>query len=195
MLVCLLLEVFMSQGRVRQAIVEAQRKVYATLRACLGSSQRNAQRTEEPTDLDLDLDLDLDGVEEGAGPARHGAAARATAAAVAAEVEEVVDMDVVREAERVRADGSRDVVVLDRLRKEFAGGKVAVKGLSFGVNGGVFGFLGINGAGKTTTLSILTGQLSQTSGTATICGHDTCTEQSTIRKRVGFCPQVGPLHV
>ena len=57
-------------------------------------------------------------------------------------------MDVVREAERVRADSSRDVVVLDRLRKEFTGGKVAVKGLSFGVNGGVFGFLGINGAGK-----------------------------------------------
>jgi ABC-2 type transport system ATP-binding protein len=49
----------------------------------------------------------------------------------------------------------------------------AVKGISFEVEEGeVFGLLGPNGAGKTQTISMLTGVISPTSGTARIAGHD-----------------------
>ena len=74
------------------------------------------------------------------------------------------DEDVVKERERVQQQVSSknisDVVLLDELRKVYPGGKVAVKGVSYGLPmGEVFGFLGINGAGKTTTLQMLSGDV------------------------------------
>jgi ATP-binding cassette, subfamily A (ABC1), member 3 len=44
-------------------------------------------------------------------------------------------------------------------------------------------------AGKTTTISMLTGALSPTSGTATIAGKDIRTEMSLIREDIGICLQ------
>lgn len=44
-------------------------------------------------------------------------------------------------------------------------------------------------AGKTTTISMLTGALSPTSGTATIAGKDIRTEMSQIREDIGICLQ------
>jgi ABC-type multidrug transport system ATPase subunit len=76
------------------------------------------------------------------------------------------------------------------LRKVYAGGKVAVRGLSYGVPvGEVFGFLGINGAGKTSTLEMLTGARLPSSGTALLAGYDILAQQPQVRRLLGYCPQ------
>jgi ATP-binding cassette subfamily A (ABC1) protein 3 len=69
---------------------------------------------------------------------------------------------------------------------------VAVKGTTLNLfNGQIFVLLGHNGAGKTTTMSMLTGLYPPTSGTATINGHDICTDIDGVRKSLGICPQHG----
>ena len=66
----------------------------------------------------------------------------------------------------------------------------AVQGVSFSVDEGeVFGLLGPNGAGKTTTISMLTGVLVPTSGTATIGGFDIIKEPLQVKKLIGLVPQ------
>jgi ABC-type Na+ transport system ATPase subunit NatA len=59
--------------------------------------------------------------------------------------------------------------------------------------GECFGFLGINGAGKSTTLSILSGEIPQTSGEAFINNLNIQEHQITIRRKVGYCPQFDAL--
>ena len=117
--------------------------------------------------------------------------AAAAGAPIARRREADDDADVVAEAERVAAkvkDGD-DVVTLSSLHKQW-GTKTAVQGLSFGITAGeVFGFLGINGAGKTTTLQMLSGDVLPTSGTARLGGYDILTEQSSVRRLLGYCPQ------
>uniref|UniRef100_A0A8B9FQU2 ABC transporter domain-containing protein n=1 Tax=Amazona collaria TaxID=241587 RepID=A0A8B9FQU2_9PSIT len=67
---------------------------------------------------------------------------------------------------------------------------VAVNGLSLDFyEGQITSFLGHNGAGKTTTMSILTGLLPPTSGTAYILGWDIRSDIDSIRKTMGMCPQ------
>ena len=62
------------------------------------------------------------------------------------------------------------ILGVQNLTKNFGDFK-AVKGISFTVEEGeVFGLLGPNGAGKTTAISMLTGVLPPTSGTARIGG-------------------------
>lgn len=64
----------------------------------------------------------------------------------------------------IEGDPSADGVVQQTV-------KVAVKSLAFGVSSGeVLGLLGPNGAGKTTTISMLTGEVTPTSGDAVIDG-------------------------
>lgn len=80
---------------------------------------------------------------------------------------------------------------LQQLSKRF-GEQLAVDSLSFDVPAGqIVGFLGPNGAGKSTTLKMLTGVLQPTSGTATICGFDLCTQAIEVKRRVGFVPESG----
>ena len=52
--------------------------------------------------------------------------------------------------------------------------------------GRVFTLLGPNGAGKTTTLRILATMLRPTSGSVTICGHDSVKDSKSARKHLGF---------
>jgi ABC-2 type transport system ATP-binding protein len=81
------------------------------------------------------------------------------------------------------------ILEADHLVKKY-GETLAVDGISFEVEEGeVFGLLGPNGAGKTTTISMLTGVLEPTSGTARIGGHDLLTEPAEVKRVNGLVPQ------
>ena len=83
------------------------------------------------------------------------------------------------------------MILLQHLTKRF-GPQTAVDDLSFEVPAGeILGFLGPNGAGKSTTLKMLTGMLTPTSGTATICGFDLLREPVEVKRHVGFVPESG----
>jgi ABC-2 type transport system ATP-binding protein len=70
------------------------------------------------------------------------------------------------------------------------GTKVAVDHLDLIVPPGeVFAFLGPNGAGKTTAIKMLTGLLQPTSGTVTVCGHNTATEAREASRFLGYVPE------
>jgi ABC-type multidrug transport system ATPase subunit len=72
--------------------------------------------------------------------------------------------------------------------------KVAVDKVNLTVpKGECFGFLGINGAGKTTTLSMLTHDVSVTSGDAYIAGYSVTRDFKNTQSIVGYCPQFDPL--
>jgi ABC-2 type transport system ATP-binding protein len=81
------------------------------------------------------------------------------------------------------------ILEADNLVKKY-GEFAAVDGISFDVEEGeVFGLLGPNGAGKTTTISMLTGVLEPTSGTARIGGHDILKEERAVKQISGLVPQ------
>jgi lipooligosaccharide transport system ATP-binding protein len=80
------------------------------------------------------------------------------------------------------------------LRKSFAnksGDPVeAVRGIDVDVRRGeAFGFLGPNGAGKSSTMRMIAAVSPVSSGELRILGLDPATDGSTIRGRIGVCPQ------
>ena len=82
-----------------------------------------------------------------------------------------------------------NILEVDNLVKKY-GDFEAVKGVSFSVEEGeVFGLLGPNGAGKTQTISMLTGVIPPTSGTARIGGYDIITQMAQVKKLNGLVPQ------
>ncbi len=81
-------------------------------------------------------------------------------------------------------------IEIERLRKEYEGGIVAVDSVDLEVEEGhVFAFLGPNGAGKTTTVRMLTTLLRPTSGRATVAGLDLYRQQHEIRRSIGVALQ------
>ncbi len=81
------------------------------------------------------------------------------------------------------------ILEVENLVKKY-GNFEAVKGLSFSVQEGeVFGLLGPNGAGKTQTISMLTGVVTPTSGTARIGGYDLRTQMNKVKEINGLVPQ------
>jgi ABC-2 type transport system ATP-binding protein len=81
------------------------------------------------------------------------------------------------------------VIELEGLSREF-NGRVAVEGLTFGVEEGeIFGLLGPNGAGKTTTVRMLCSLIRPTRGRARVCGHDVVEEAERVREVVGLLPE------
>jgi linearmycin/streptolysin S transport system ATP-binding protein len=81
------------------------------------------------------------------------------------------------------------ILEVDNLVKKY-GETAVVKGVSFSVEEGeVFGLLGPNGAGKTQTISMITGVIPPTSGTARIGGIDILKEPLKVKSMVGLVPQ------
>jgi len=81
------------------------------------------------------------------------------------------------------------ILEVDNLVKKY-GDFEAVKRVSFSVEEGeIFGLLGPNGAGKTQTISMLTGVIEPTSGTARIGGHNIHDELGEIKQINGLVPQ------
>jgi ABC-2 type transport system ATP-binding protein len=82
------------------------------------------------------------------------------------------------------------ILECDDLRKTFAGGFEAVRGVTFSIEEGeAFGLLGPNGAGKTTTMRMLGTLLPPTSGRASVAGHDVVREAGAVRRSIGFAMQ------
>jgi ABC-2 type transport system ATP-binding protein len=82
-----------------------------------------------------------------------------------------------------------NILEVDHLVKKFAE-KTAVNDVSFQVEEGeIFGLLGPNGAGKTTAISMLTGVLLPTSGTARIGGYDILKDAQQVKSLIGLVPQ------
>lgn len=87
------------------------------------------------------------------------------------------------------------MIEVKNLVKRF-GAKYAVDDISFTIGEGeIVGFLGPNGAGKSTTMNIITGYMSSTSGTASICGSDILDDPIGAKKRIGYLPEQPPLYV
>lgn len=67
----------------------------------------------------------------------------------------------------------------------------AVDSISFLVKSGeIFGIVGPNGAGKTTTIKMLTTLLPPSSGKALIAGLDVIKQASSVRRIIGYVPQL-----
>lgn len=81
-------------------------------------------------------------------------------------------------------------IEIRNITKRFTSDKAAVDNLSLNIyENQITCLLGQNGAGKTTTISMLTGMIQPTSGTALIDGHDIRTHMDAARDSMGFCPQ------
>lgn len=86
-------------------------------------------------------------------------------------------------------------VKVNNLVKEF-GTQRAVDELSFEAKPGeILGFLGPNGAGKSTTMKMITTYMQPTSGSITVCGHDSNTDTMEVRKSIGYLPEHNPLYL
>ena len=96
-----------------------------------------------------------------------------------------------RPATRGRMDQTRPAAIEIRdLQKTYAGGKRALKGVSFDVpRGSIFGLLGPNGAGKSTLINILAGLVNKTGGSASIWGFDIDKDQRNAKASIGIVPQ------
>jgi ABC-2 type transport system ATP-binding protein len=82
------------------------------------------------------------------------------------------------------------ILSCDDLRKTFADGFEAVRGVTFEIEEGeAFGLLGPNGAGKTTTMRMLGTLLTPSGGHATVAGHDVVREAAAVRRAIGFAMQ------
>jgi ABC-2 type transport system ATP-binding protein len=76
------------------------------------------------------------------------------------------------------------------LRKTYAGGTVALKGVTLEIaEGDFFALLGPNGAGKTTIIGIVTGIVTKTSGRVSIFGTDLDREPGRAKSYMGVVPQ------
>ena len=84
---------------------------------------------------------------------------------------------------------SEPILVVRDLKKKY-GEFEAVKGINFSVEEGeIFGLLGPNGAGKTQSISMITGVIPPTSGTAVIGGVDILKHPNEVKKINGLVPQ------
>ena len=85
-------------------------------------------------------------------------------------------------------------ITVNNLTKNYDAQK-AVDDISFTVNKGeIVGFLGPNGAGKSTTMKIITGYLTASAGSTTICGISVNENSNETKKKIGYLPEANPLY-
>jgi ABC-2 type transport system ATP-binding protein len=85
-------------------------------------------------------------------------------------------------------------ITVNHLSKIY-GAQKAVDDISFTVNKGeIVGFLGPNGAGKSTTMKIITGYLTASTGSTTVCGIPVTENSNETKKKIGYLPEANPLY-
>ncbi len=85
-------------------------------------------------------------------------------------------------------------ILVDNLTKIY-GEQKAIDAISFSIEPGeIVGFLGPNGAGKSTTMKILSGYIQASSGKAKVLNMDVEAEGLSIKKRIGYLPELNPLY-
>lgn len=81
-------------------------------------------------------------------------------------------------------------VKLRQLKKTYANGTEALKGIDLDVESGdFFALLGPNGAGKSTAIGILSSLVRKTSGTVEVFGADLDKEPERVKSQIGLVPQ------
>ena len=76
------------------------------------------------------------------------------------------------------------------LRKTYANGKEALKGINFNVAvGDFYALLGPNGAGKTTAIGIISSLVNKTAGEVEVFGHSIDHELEAAKRCIGLVPQ------
>lgn len=81
-------------------------------------------------------------------------------------------------------------IKIENLKKTYATGTQALKGVSLTVpRGEFFALLGANGAGKTTLIGITAGLTLKTSGTVEVCGVSTDADPDKAKTFIGLVPQ------
>ena len=82
------------------------------------------------------------------------------------------------------------IVEISALRKAYASGFEALKGVDLAIEEGeILALLGPNGAGKTTLISTVCGITTATSGRVSVGGHDTISDFRAARSMIGLVPQ------
>tara|TARA_B100001964_G_scaffold142410_1_gene156926 strand:- start:3875 stop:4816 length:942 start_codon:yes stop_codon:yes gene_type:complete len=86
------------------------------------------------------------------------------------------------------------MIEVNKLQKYF-GQSPAVDGVSFSVEPGeILGFLGPNGAGKSTTMKMITGFITPTEGTVSVCDCDIETDKLSAQRKIGYLPEGTPAY-
>ncbi len=87
------------------------------------------------------------------------------------------------------------VIEIKNLTKKY-GTKTVLDKINFTVEkGDIMGLLGPNGAGKSTTMNILTGYLSLTEGSVSVCGFDILENPDEAKAHIGYLPEIPPLYI
>lgn len=82
------------------------------------------------------------------------------------------------------------ILSIQNLRKSYAGGFEALKGVNLDIEEGeIIALLGPNGAGKTTLISTVCGITMPTSGSVTVAGYDILDNYRQARSLIGLVPQ------
>ena len=86
--------------------------------------------------------------------------------------------------------GHISALKIEKLRKTYPGGLVALDGVSLDIApGSFFGLLGPNGAGKTTLINSVVSLARPDSGSVEVFGKDAYTEFREARRMIGVSPQ------
>jgi ABC-2 type transport system ATP-binding protein len=83
-----------------------------------------------------------------------------------------------------------NALTIRNLRKTYANGNEALKGINFNVAvGDFYALLGPNGAGKTTAIGIISSLVNKTAGEVEVFGHSIDRELEAAKQCIGLVPQ------